>query len=190
MSVAVSNLTGRLHCLCMLGLFAMQAPAQEQTDAPYPGAPVRPSLRLELSSPVVLDPLDRRLAVTGWAIASAPHEAGWGLGLALPAQSGQLGGNNGVDLGLRWRSATNAQGQLRASVWLRTATLPDTPSLAQQISETPNLNTRLELQLGAASAKGIRFELGGALGFQLNKDEKLVLRASRGKPMLYYRAQF
>jgi hypothetical protein len=190
MSAAVSTLSGRLHCLCMLGCFAIQASAQEQSDAPYPGTAVQQGLRLELSSPTELDPLDRRLAVTGWGATATPLGAGWGVGMAVPVQSSQLGGNTGVDLGLRWRSAADAQGQLRASMWLRAANVPDSPSLAQQVSDRPALNTRLELQFGAASAKGVRFELGGALGMQLSKDEKLMLRASRGKPMLYYRAQF
>ena len=46
------------------------------------------------------------------------------------------------------------------------------------------------MQFSAASARGIQFELGGALGLQLNNNEKVVLRISRGRPMVYYRLKF
>ena len=96
----------------------------------------------------------------------------------------------GLDLGLHWRSADQGLGRVRIGLWQHISPLPYPNSIASQINSPVNYNTRLEMQFSAASARGIQFELGGALGLQLNSNEKVVLRISRGRPMVYYRLKF
>ncbi|PZU35881.1 MAG: hypothetical protein DI574_11870, partial [Acidovorax sp.] len=52
-----------------------------------------------------------------------------------------------------------------------------------------NFGTRLEVQWSASRTRGLVPELG-AIGVQLQGDARLVLRARRGGPMVYYRAKF
>jgi hypothetical protein len=177
--------------LCVLGVGFCASAVRAQSEDASPDAAVQPVLRLELSNPVSMGLLDKRIAVTGWYGSPSQRASAWGLGLALPTHSQQASryeSTAGADLGLRWRSAEEGLGQVHLGLWQRVT--PDAPSLAQQIAVQPSFDTRLEMQFSAASARGIRFELGGALGMQLNKDEKIMLRAKRGKPMVYYRALF
>jgi hypothetical protein len=193
MHAAVSTFALGSCCLYVLGLGCCAPEAQAQGERePSSSTPlVQPLWQVELSRPAPLDSTDNRIALTRWSADPVQRGAGWGLGLALPAQSNGRDGHSGIDLGLRWRSAQDGAGQVRAGVWLRAATLPDTPAtLAQQISDRPNLDTRLEMQFSSATARGIQFELGGAFGMQLNSNEKVLLRVSSGRPMLYYRAKF
>lgn len=192
MHAAVSYFALRSCSLCVLGagLCSLAAQAQSAGDGPSANTSVQPQLQVELSHPTPLNPLDNRIALTRWGGDPMQRGAGWGLGLAVPAQTNIRDGNAGIDLGVRWRSAQDGASQVHAGVWLRAASLPDAPTLAQQISDRPNLGTRLEMQFSSATARGIQFELGGALGMQLNSNEKLVLRVSRGQPMVYYRAKF
>ena len=53
----------------------------------------------------------------------------------------------------------------------------------------PVRGTRLEVQWSASRTRGLVPELG-AIGVQLQGDARLVLRARRGGPMVYYRAKF
>lgn len=141
--------------------------------------------------------LDARLALTGWSGPAPQAGIGLGLGLTAPRQNvagdGRLtsGAPAGLDLGLHWRSADLGQGHVRIGVWQHLGRWPDpVPGLASQTANPMQYNTRLEMQFSAASARGIQFELGGALGMQLNKNERVVLRLSRGRPMVYYRLRF
>lgn len=139
--------------------------------------------------------LDSRLSLTGWSGPAPQAGIGLGLGLTAPRQNNLAGdGRNtaaGLDLGLHWRSADQGQGRLRIGVWQRLSPWPDPVlGIASQTANPLNYNTRLEMQFSAASARGIQFELGGALGLQLNQNERVVLRVSRGRPMVYYRLRF
>ncbi|BDT67938.1 hypothetical protein os1_21170 [Comamonadaceae bacterium OS-1] len=139
--------------------------------------------------------MDSRLTLTGWS--GPAHRAGVGVGLGLTAPRQNLAGDTrtapegpgGLDLGLHWRSADQGQGRVRIGVWQHLGPWPE-PGIASQTANPLNYNTRLEMQFSAASARGIQFELGGALGLQLNNNEKVVLRVSRGRPMVYYRLRF
>ncbi len=134
---------------------------------------------------------DSRVTLTGWS-GPAPR-TGMGIGLALP-RMGSLGDGRkpatGLDLGLHWRSADQGQGRVRIGVWQRLGSWSEPVGVASPGAEAVRYNTRLEMQFSAASARGIQFELGGALGLQLNNNERVVLRVSRGKPMVYYRVRF
>ena len=137
--------------------------------------------------------MDSRLTLTSWSGPAPTAGMGVGLGWTAPRPSPGDDGRNaapGLDLGLHWRSADQGQGRVRIGVWQRVNPWPDPTSLANQITNPINYNTRLEMQFSAASARGIQFELGGALGLQLNNNERVVLRVSRGRPMVYYRLKF
>ncbi|WP_367846411.1 hypothetical protein [Rhodoferax sp. WC2427] len=163
-----------------------------------PATATAPQLEIAtLSAPSLqrADPrLDSRLTVTGWS-GPAP-QAGIGLGMGFTAPRQSLAGDtrtapSGLDLGLHWRSADAGQGRVRIGVWQHLGAWPDpTLGVTSQMANPLNYNTRLEMQFSAASARGIQFELGGALGLQLNPNEKVVLRLSRGRPMVYYRLRF
>ncbi|MBC7681420.1 MAG: hypothetical protein H7172_03725 [Ferruginibacter sp.] len=169
----------------------------------------RSSLQLELASVQVPSPdranasnTDSHVTLTGWS-ALAPQAAGVGFGVDVvapisrpvgDAQASIPSGSAGLDLGLRWRSSRDLQGgRMHVSIWQRVTSTPDAISLVQQLNGHANnsAETRLEMQFSAASARGIHFELGGALGIQLNSGgDKVVLRVSHGRPMVYYRAKF
>ena len=186
---------------CHLRLCALAALwggcALAQQEAGFEPVPANPSrLRLELSTMAVPNSYDgggSRINLTGWS--GAPAQAGMGVGLGLASlESRPLGGSHTavsrLDLGLNWRSAERGQGRFNIGVWQRLSPAPDAMSLIQQAAPPADYDTRLEMQFSAASARGIRFEMGGALGMQLNNNERLVLRVSHRKPMLYYRVRF
>lgn len=192
-----------LRWLCAL-VSACCACAHAQQDADSGNfapstAPSHPtSLSLELASrtpPMLNDAANSRLSLTGWSATAPQAGMGIGLGLAVPEQRAQglpqRTTPSRLDLGLNWRTADVGRGRFQFGVWQRVSAAPDAMSLIQQANGPANsYDTRLEMQFSAASSRGIRFELGGALGLQLNNNERVVLRLSRGKPMVYYRARF
>lgn len=161
-----------------------------------------PSLQLEmstLSTPAMQPPdgrPDARLTLTGWSDTASMGGIGVGLGVAVPSHQNMVEDGRqaapGLDLGLglHWRSADQGQGRVRIGVWQHVSPWPGTADIASLATYPINYNTRLEMQFSAASARGIQFELGGALGLQLNNNERVVLRVSRGRPMVYYRLKF
>ncbi len=177
--------------LCLLGAGVCASAAQAQSEDASPDVAIQPVLQLELANPVTLGLQDQRVALTGWYGSPSPRAAAWGLGLSVPAYSplaGWYGRMPSTDLGVRWRSADDGVGRVDLGLWQRIT--PDAPSLAQQIAVQRSFAPRLEMQFSTASARGIRFELGGALGMQLNPNERVVLRLSKGRTMVYYRVRF
>ena len=175
-----------LVTLCCEGLAQAQA-----------GGDFAPQLELAaaVSPPVQRadTPPDSLVRLTVW---SAPaSQAGMGVGLGFSAAHQSLPedarqSTAGLNLGLHWRSADQGLGQVRIGVWQQLSPWSYPQGIASQTNPPLNYNTRLEMQFSAASARGIQFELGGALGLQLNNNEKVVLRISRGRPMVYYRLKF
>ena len=137
--------------------------------------------------------MDTRASLTGWS--GPAQQSGMGVGVGFTVPGPEMPGDPhptkaGLDLGLHWRSADQGMGRVRVGLWQHLSPLPYPVGIASQTNPAANYNTRLEMQFSAASARGIQLELGGALGLQLNTNEKVVLRISRGKPMVYYRLQF
>jgi hypothetical protein len=56
-------------------------------------------------------------------------------------------------------------------------------------SQQPVYGTRVEVQWASSRTRGLVPEFG-AIGVQLQGGSRLVLRARKGGPMLYYRAKF
>lgn len=90
-----------------------------------------------------------------------------------------------LDLGLRWRSELQRGRHLDVSAWAQA------PDAASQIWQTqpPSYGTRVEVQWASSRTRGLVPEFG-AVGVQLQGGSRLVLRARKGGPMLYYRAKF
>ena len=128
---------------------------------------------------------------------------GLALGLGVPAPSaaaspaaawaapGTATGQVTVDLGVRWRSRLDSARQLDISAWARAPqwTQPqDAMGMIWQ-SQAPMFATRVEVQWASSRTRGLVPEFG-AVGVQLQSGSRLVLRARKGGPMLYYRAKF
>lgn len=146
----------------------------------------------------------QHIDVTRWLTPDAPRSVGFSLGLtsAVPtagAQAGNAAGNfNGpatptsLDLGVRWRSRLDSGRHLDVSAWAQTPQLaqssPDAMGLIWQ-QQQPVYGTRVEMQWASSKTRGLVPEFG-AIGVQLQGGSRLVLRARKGGPMLYYRAKF
>lgn len=95
-------------------------------------------------------------------------------------------------LGVRWRSQLQPRVQLDLQAWARTSPhtgLHDAMGMIWGRDQGRSFATRLEVQWSASRTRGLVPELG-AIGVQLQGDARLVLRARRGGPMVYYRAKF
>lgn len=90
-----------------------------------------------------------------------------------------------LDLGVRWRSQLQRGRHLDVSAWAQT---PDAMGLIWQ-TQPPAYGTRVEVQWASSRTRGLMPEFG-AIGVQLQGGSRLVLRARKGGPMLYYRAKF
>ena len=140
-----------------------------------------------------------RLEFSHWA-----HERG-GAGVALGVvQAGTSGGaalngpaemrdpsanGSSVELGLRWRSGLSDQRRLDVGAWRRMSnTTPDAYTLTQT-NDSALYAARVEVQFPSAKYGGLAPEFG-AIGMQVNGGGKVVLRAKRGGPMVYYRSNF
>lgn len=162
--------------------------AQEATE-------LAPQMELATGFPLPLPQsgagIGSRITLTGWSGVAPMAGIGVGLGVDIPGQ-GVTGDRRtaapGLDLGLHWRSSD--QGGVRVGISQQWKPWSSPLGMDGPTGRTFQYNTRLEMQFSAASARGIQFELGGALGLQLNNNEKLVLRVSRGRPMVYYRLKF
>lgn len=138
----------------------------------------------------------QHLDVTSWLGQDTQSRFGLTLGLSAPstftpAPSAVMATGTGsqpapqLDLGLRWRSELQRGRHLDVSAWAQA------PDAASQIWQTqpPSYGTRVEVQWASSRTRGLVPEFG-AVGVQLQGGSRLVLRARKGGPMLYYRAKF
>lgn len=137
----------------------------------------------------------QHLDVTRWLSQDPQSRFGLTLGLSAPAYmsapSAAMAAGTGsqatpqLDLGIRWRSELQRGRHLDVSAWTQT------PDAASQIWQTqpPSYGTRVEVQWASSRTRGLVPEFG-AIGVQLQGGSRLVLRARKGGPMLYYRAKF
>jgi hypothetical protein len=140
--------------------------------------------------------------VTRWLTPQAPRSLGFTLGVTSAAPSASALANSNylsapaaptsLDLGVRWRSRLDSGRQLDVSAWAQTpsfAQSPDAMGLIWQQQQQPVYGTRVEMQWASSRTRGLVPEFG-AIGVQLQGGSRLVLRARKGGPMLYYRAKF
>lgn len=148
----------------------------------------------------------QHIGVTRWVTpdSSDPlgaHHArgGFGLllGMSMPAPSAGAMGVTGtvaptsLDLGMRWRSRLDGRYQLDVTAWARAPQRGQPQDAMGMISQSqqPLYGGRAEVQWASSRTAGLVPEFG-ALGVQLQGGSRLVLRARKSGPMLYYRAKF
>lgn len=181
--------------------FGTQAMALVQTQAGATSLEMTADTYPTLSDPV-LQSLQRgnavqQIGVTQWISPDRPHSMGLSLGVATPSgaipfpSATALPAPIGIDLGVRWRSRLTGGRQLDVSAWARAPqNTPATDAMGLIWSaQQPTYGTRVEMQWASSRTGGIVPEFG-AIGMQLQSGSRVVLRAKRGGPMLYYRAKF
>ncbi|WP_422843191.1 hypothetical protein [Acidovorax sp. M2(2025)] len=112
-------------------------------------------------------------------------------GAAAPALAPGSGSPASLDLGMRWRSRLDSGRHLDIAAWAQAPQWgqpQDAMNLIWQ-SQQPAYGTRVEMQWASSRTRGLVPEFG-AIGVQLQGGSRLVLRARKGGPMLYYRAKF
>lgn len=138
-----------------------------------------------------------RLDVTRWIHASGSSHLGLLLSTPVPqaAQARPVGlamAPWGADVGVRWRTALRPGQHLDLSAWTRAAAPgqpPDALGMIWSRGQASDYGARLEVQWRSSPTGGIVPEFG-AIGVQLEGQSRLLLRARRGGPMLYYRTKF
>jgi hypothetical protein len=128
----------------------------------------------------------------GAGVALGVVQPGTSSGAALngPAEVRDPSANGStVELGLRWRSGLPDQRRLDVGAWRRMSNAtPDAYTLTQT-NDNALYAARVEVQFPSAKYGGLAPEFG-AIGMQVNGGGKVVLRAKRGGPMVYYRSNF
>lgn len=143
----------------------------------------------------------QHIDITQWltpATSGAWGQLGLSLGLSAPGPgAGATPLANGsmppasLDWGMRWRSRLDGGRHLDIAAWARApqwSQPQDAMGLIWQ-SQQPVYGTRVEVQWASSRTRGLVPEFG-AIGVQLQGGSRLVLRARKGGPMLYYRARF
>ena len=179
--------------------FADQAWAGLQQEASGP------SSAYELNSTVLprLGDTDatQHIGVTRWLNPDSPNA--WGrfglsLGVSAPAPSAATAplaagavAPAGLDLGVRWRSRLDSRRHLDITAWAHAPSWRPPQDAMGMIWQSQQLmyGTRVEVQWASSRTHGLVPEFG-AVGVQLQGGSRLVLRARKGGPMLYYRAKF
>ena len=138
-----------------------------------------------------------QLALTQWFWPNGRHIFGVSFGWTspAPARHSLTPPNNAapqsLDLGIRFRSGFGGGRHLDIYAWAQTpeiAPLRDAMGMIWE-KQQPTFGTRVEVQWASSRTRGLVPEFG-AIGVQLQGDSRLVLRAKKGGPMLYYRAKF
>lgn len=168
------------------------------TIVPNLGDPA-PASALYRSSPgSVAFNATQHMDITRWLTPDSPSRFGLTLGVSAPAANfsapgalaNSIAGSSPqptlqLDLGVRWRSQLQRGRHLDVSAWAQT---PDAMGLIWQ-TQPPTYGTRVEVQWASSRTRGLMPEFG-AIGVQLQGGSRLVLRARKGGPMVYYRAKF
>lgn len=142
----------------------------------------------------------QHLEITRWLTPDARGSGGFGLllGLSAPGPSATAQalatrpmGPASLDLGVRWRSRLDGTHHVDISAWARAPQWSPSQDVLGMIWQTqqPVYGTRVEVQWASSKTRGLVPEFG-AIGVQLQGGSRLVLRARKGGPMLYYRARF
>lgn len=137
------------------------------------------------------------VGLTGWFTTQERYgKFGLSLGMNAPASAAGSAGADAtmpasMDLGVRWRSQRETGPQLDISAWARTPQATPTTTAIAMIRDEQQLlyGTRVEVQWESSKTRGFAPEFG-AIGMQLQGGSRLLLRARKGGPMLYYRSKF
>lgn len=187
------------RCIRQLGLASvlvsgLTCPVMAQTGVARPAAaPLEVSSRVTPpDAPVAATHVD----ITRWTPPGRAGSLGLSFGLDIPAQLdarpyGVARASWRTDVGVRWRMPLGSDRHLDMAVWTRTGRHGQEPDALGMIwqQEQNRYGTRLEVQWNSSRTRGLVPEFG-AVGLQLEGNSRLVLRARRGGPMLYYRTKF
>ncbi|MES2613507.1 MAG: hypothetical protein V4679_24855 [Pseudomonadota bacterium] len=135
--------------------------------------------------------------LTGWLITRESYgKFGLSVGMSAPAAGAaplatDAANPASVDLGVRWRSQRESGPQFDISAWARAPQMAPSSDALSMIrdAQQPLYGTRFELQWESSKTRGLVPEFG-AVGVQLQGGSRLLLRARKGGPMLYYRSRF
>jgi hypothetical protein len=169
-----------------------RAPAWHAPAAAMGGASADDSAALDAGG----EPGRVGVHVVRWAPAGAAGQLGFSVGFSGAAQSLHAPTLDASpapvdpawqpELGVRWRSGWRGHHRLDVAAWHGASGDPAAPGG----DAAGAYNARVELQFRDAK-RALGFDLPhGALGLQLRGGSKLMLRASHGGPMLYYRNQW
>ena len=172
----------------------LQCQAMAQTGLSHPAMP---SVEISASAaPTDMPGQPMRLSVTHWLAPSGAGSFGFALGMELPAQGDRRPYTPAAtpwktDLGVRWRMPLGSHRQLDMGVWAHTGRAGQQSDAMGMIwgREQSRFGTNLEVQWNSSRTGGLMPEFG-AIGVQLESNSRLLLRARRGGPMLYYRTRF
>lgn len=176
----------------LAGGFLCPAMAQTGLAAPALG-PVEVS-----SSAIAPDAPDRpmRVDVTRWMPPGRAGSLGFSVGMVLPTQRdlrpyAATTPPGRTDVGVRWRMPLGSDRQLNMAAWARANRYGQEFDAMGMIwrQEQSRYATTLEVQWASSRTGGLAPEFG-AIGLQLEGNSRLLLRARRGGPMLYYRTKF
>ena len=137
---------------------------------------------------------DRYADITRWTTTN-PQNGGLGLWLGVsdyhrinrPWEKAYLSERNHLNLGLRWRSREMRGRRFDVSITAWQSEIENRDSGFSWSTVAP-VQARAEVQW--SGRKGRWAPEFGAIGIQLERDSKLVLRVRKGGPMVYYRAKF
>lgn len=193
-----SPATARMRT-CRLGLPWLLAgglvcPAMAQTGFATPATgPVEVS-----TSAIAMDAPQQplRLDVTHWLPPGRAGSLGVSFGMLLPTRRdlrpyATPAAQWSTDVGLRWRMPLGSDRHLNMAVWAHTSRYDQESDAMGMIwqREHSRYGTSLEMQWSSSRTHGLVPEFG-AVGVQLEGNSRLLLRARRGGPMLYYRTKF
>ncbi|MBS0494388.1 MAG: hypothetical protein JSS31_10630 [Proteobacteria bacterium] len=172
----------------------LQCQAMAQTGLSHPAmASVEISVR---AAPMDTPGQPMRLSVTRWMAPGYAGSFGFSLGMELPAQGYRQPYTPPVtrwnpELGVRWRMPLGSDRHLDMGVWAHTGRTGQQFDAMGMIldREQSRFGTNLEVQWNSSRTGGLMPEFG-AIGVQLEGNSRLLLRAKRGGPMLYYRTRF
>lgn len=172
----------------------LQCQAMAQTGFSHP---VMASMEISASAPSTDMPgQSMRLSVTRWMAPNRIGSFGFSLDMELPVQGDRppypwATPPWRTDLGVRWRMPLGSDHRLDMGVWTHTGRAGQQSDAMGMIwqQQQPAFGTRLEVQWSSSRTGGLMPEFG-AIGVQLEGNSRLLLRAKRGGPMLYYRTRF
>jgi hypothetical protein len=107
----------------------------------------------------------------------------------LPGTGSLAAAQPAVDLGIHWRHTLASERRIDITASRRMGAGPETPVAAPAQAAIYRASVELNLNKPAEASRGFVLERG-SLGFQMEGGGRLMLRAKKGRPMIYYRNTF
>lgn len=193
---ATARTRARRRCMACLLAPGVLCLARAETSFAPPALPLAP---VEISGgtlPIDAPGESMRLDVTRWMDTGRAGSLGLSLGMTLPSQADLRPYTTavapwGTDIAVRWRAPLGNGRHLDMAAWASAARPGREPDAMGMIwhREQGGYGTQLEVQWSSSRTGGLVPEFG-AIGVRMEGHSRLVLRARRGGPMVYYRTKF